>query len=125
MTRRKRSPEVSGGECMLLTVSWNGNVAVSVICKWFMLDIVQLVELRSGRWGHFLARALTELRYQARNDGVLTFVRVKNAWSFTFMPVPHVGMMLCLGRAVTCMLEYQVLYLSVEVLSCSVCLDQK
>ena len=41
------------------------------------------------------------------------------------MPVPHVGMMMCLGREVTCMSEYEFLYLSVEVLSCNVCLDQK
>jgi hypothetical protein len=41
------------------------------------------------------------------------------------MPVPHVGMMMCLGREVTCISKYQVLCLSVEVLSCSVCFDQK
>ena len=52
MTRRRKSPEVSGGECMLLTVSWNGNFAVSVIYKWFMLD-VQLVELGIRKVGSF------------------------------------------------------------------------
>jgi hypothetical protein len=101
---------------------------VLFICKWFMLDIIQFVGLRWWRWGYFLAGALTELCYQAQNDSVLcliTFVRGKNAWSFPFMPVPHVGMMLCLWREVTYMSEYQVLCLSVEVLSCSVCLDQK
>lgn len=36
------------------------------------------------------------------------------------MPVPHVGMMMCLGREVT----YTPEYLSVEILSCNVCLDQ-
>jgi len=41
------------------------------------------------------------------------------------MPVLHAGMMMCLETEVTCMLEYQVLYLLVEVLPCNVCLDQK
>jgi len=41
------------------------------------------------------------------------------------MPVPHFGMMMCLGREVTCISEYQVLYHSVELSSCNVCLDQK
>ena len=58
MTRRRKSPEVSGGECILLTFSWNGNVAVSVICKWFMLDVVQLVELLIRKVGSFPGRGI-------------------------------------------------------------------
>jgi len=58
MTRRRKSPEVSGGECILPTVSWNGNVAMSVTCKWFMLDVVQLVELWIRKVGSFHGRGI-------------------------------------------------------------------
>jgi len=55
MTRRRKSPEVSVGECILLTVNWNGNFALSVICKWFILD-VQLEELWIQKVGSFPGR---------------------------------------------------------------------
>jgi len=43
------------------TVSWNGNVAVSVICKWLMLDVVQLVELLIRKVGSFPGRGIDRI----------------------------------------------------------------
>lgn len=46
---------------MYITVSWNGNVAVSVVCKWFMLDVVQLVEVWIRKMGPFSGRGINRV----------------------------------------------------------------
>jgi hypothetical protein len=73
MTRRRKSLEVSGGECILPTVSWNENVAMSVICQWFMLDVVQLVRVTNQEGGVISWQGHRQ-RYVTRHRMIVFFV---------------------------------------------------